>query len=345
MLFFNRFYTVVIMSEIKTSKKSKSNVVTVSYMKNQARRTALQAEAKREREGRKIGMFSMENQFREKYTFLKWDLLFNLLLLSGYLWAQNYIFFAVFAFLQIYISSYFIFNYRKYILSPFLMSLSLIPMLTYFLFPEFPAEFRSALVFSFWIILSYGAFWFIIIFKNRKEFKNAQELELCLECNIQKEDFVIHMGRYMCKECFLSQAYEIVKYHDTDVYQWDYDVLSYFEQKIDEEIPNYNLNDDNDIFKPEIENKLFFSVEENNVTVISIPNKNFQLILPEEIGLLNTLKILNFQGNKISKLPYSLRNLYHLTILNLKNNNLDFLPAHSLKTLTLLRRRDCNVLK
>jgi hypothetical protein len=333
------------MSKNKSSKKSQSNVVTASYMKNQARRTQLQSEAKREREGRKVSFLSMENQFREKYIIIKWDLLFDLLLLSGFLWAQEYIFFAVFVFMQIYISSYFIFNYRKYTLPPFLMSLSLIPGAIYLIFTELPTEFRSGMVFGFWLILSYGAFWFIIIFKNRREFKNAQELELCLECNLQKENFVIHMGRYLCKECFLSHAYKLVKYHGKEMYQMDYDVLSYFEKKIGEEIPNYNLIENNDILKPEIESKLFYSLEENNVSAISIPNKNLQLNIPEEIGLLHTLRVLNFQGNKISKLPYALRNLYHLKILNLKNNDLDFLAAHSLKTLTLLRRRGYNVIR
>ena len=343
MLFLDRNYIVVIMTKIKTSKES--NVVTVSYLKNQAKRTVLQTEAKREREGRKVSVLSMENQFKDKYPIIKWDLLFDLLLLSGYLWGQKYIFFSIIAFMQIYLASYFIFNYRKYTLPPFLMSLSSIPGLIYIIFPDLPAEFRSGMVFSFWFILSYGAFWFIIIFKNRKEFANAQELELCMLCDEQKEDFVIHMGRYMCKECFLSQAYEVVKYYNTEIYQWDYDVLTFFENEIGEKIPNYNLSEDDYILKPEIESKLFFSVEENNVTAISIPNRNFQLNLPEEIGLLHTLKILNFQGNQISKLPYSLRNLYHLKILNLKNNNLDYLPGHSLKTLTLLRRRHCDVLK
>ena len=330
---------------IRKSASKKLNIVTASYIKNQARRTELQADAKREKEGRKIGFLGMENQFRDKYPIIKWDLLFDLLLLSCYLWAQNYIFFAVFVFLQIYISSYFIFNYRKYSLPPFLMSLSLIPGFIYFLFPDLLAEFRSGMVFSFWIILSYGAFWFIIIFKNRKEFANAQELELCMVCDEQKEDFIIHMGRYMCKDCFLERAYTIVKYNNTEIYQSDYDVLSYFEHEIGEKIPIYNLSDDNDILNPEVENKLFFSVEENNVIAISIPNKNLKINLPEEIGLLHTLRILNFPGNQISKLPYSFRELYHLKIVNLKNNHLDFLPGHSLKTLTLLRRRHCNVLK
>jgi len=176
-------------------------------------------------------------------------------------------------------------------------------------------------------------------------FQNAQELELCLECNTQKSDFVVHMGRYLCKECFLSNAYQLVNYHGKEMFQMDYDVLAYFEKKIGEEIPNYNLIEYDDILKPEFENKLFYSIEENNVSAISIPNKNLQLNIPEEIGLLHTLRVLNFQGNHISKLPYALGNLYHLKILNLKNNDLDFLPAHSLKTLTLLRRRGYNVIK
>ena len=322
-----------------------SNIVTVSYIKNQARRTELQTEAKREREGRKVGSIGMENQFRDKYPIIKWDLLFDLLLLSGFLWGHNYIFFSVLAFLQIYIASYFIFNYRKYTLPPFLMSLSLIPGFIYYLFPDLPVEFRSGMVLSFWVILSFGAFWFIIIYKNRREFANAQEFELCMVCDEQKADFIIHMGRYLCRDCFLEQAYTIVKYNNIEIFQTDYDVLSYFEHEIGEKIPIYHLSNDEDILKAEIENKLFFSVEENNVTAISIPNKNLKINLPEEIGLLQTLRVLNFPGNKISKLPYSFRDLYHLTIVNLKNNHLDFLPGHSLKTLELLRRRHCKVFR
>jgi len=333
------------MSKTKPRKKSKSNVVTVSYLKNQALRTALQAEAKREREGRKTGFLNMPNQFRERFNIIKWDLLFDLLLLSGFLWGQEYHFFSIFVFMQIYISSFFIFNYRKYTLPPFLMSLSLIPALVYLLFPGFPVEFRSGMVLSFWVILSYGVFWFVIIFKNRKEFENAQEDELCMVCDQQKDEFVIHMGRYLCKDCFLEQAYTMVEYNGTEMYKSDYDVLNYLENEIGEKIPNYNLNDEKDILKPEFENKLFFSIEQNNLTVISIPNTNLQIILPEEIGLLHTLRILNLHGNKISKLPYAFRELYHLKIINLKNNDLDFLPAHILKSLALLKRRGCTILK
>ena len=331
------------MSEMKNSKKS--NIVSASYIKNQARRTELQNEAKREREGIKVDFLGMENQFREKHTIIKWDLLFDLLLFAAFLWARDLTFLAIFVFLQVYIASYFIFNYRKYRLAPFLMIFSIIPFFFYFQFPELDAGFRNGLFFCGWSILSYGAFWFIIIFKNRKEFANAQELELCMVCDEQKEDFIIHMGRYLCRDCFLEQAYTIVKYNNIEIFQSDYDVLSYFEHEIGERIPIYQLSDDTDILKPEIESKLFFSVEEYNVVAISIPNKNLKINLPEEIGLLHTLRILNFPGNQISKLPYSFRELYHLKIVNLRNNPLDFLPGHSLKTLALLRRRHCNVLK
>ncbi|MHA1719987.1 MAG: hypothetical protein ACTSXK_10735 [Promethearchaeota archaeon] len=331
------------MLNFKTKKKS--NIVTGSYLKAKERKKVLQLEAKREREGRKLGPFLMDNQFREKYTIIKWDLLLDILLFAAFLWARELTFLAVFAFLQVYIVSYFIFNYRKYRLAPLLMSFSIIPFFFYFKFPLLDANFREGLYFSGWAILTYGAFWFIIIYKNRKEFKKAQELEVCMVCDQPKEEFVIHMGRYLCKECFLEQAYKTKKYNNIEIYQWDYDILIYFEHEIGEIIPNYNLNEDNDILNPEIEGKLFFSVEDKNVTAISIPNKNLAMNFPEEIGLLQTLRVLNFPGNKISKLPYSLRDLYHLKVINLRNNPLRYLPGHSLKTLTFIRRRGCVVLK
>ncbi len=331
------------MSKMKVTKKD--NIVSTSYIKNQVRRDELQIQAKREREGRSIGVFLLGNQFRSKYGILKWDLLLNYLIFATFLWARDLIFFAIIVFLQVYVASYFIFNYRKYRIVPLLMSFSIIPFLTYKYLPGLDKLTSDALLFCCWAILSYGAFWIIIIFKNRKEFENAQEMELCLVCNKQKENFVIHMGRFLCKDCFLEQAYQLVKFNGTEIFTWDYDVLSYLEHEIGEKIPNFNLNEDNDILKPEIINKLFFSVDGNNVTAISIPNHNIKLILPEEIGLLQTLRILNFPGNLISKLPYSLRDLFHLKILNLKNNPLDYLPGHSLKTLAFLRRRSCNILR
>ncbi len=333
------------MVKMSASKKSKSNVVTASYIKNKTRREELHVQAKREREGRKLGPILLENQFRDKYGLIKWDLLLNFLILATYFWAQDLIFLALVVFLQVYVASYFIFNYRKYRLAPFLMSLSIIPFSVYLLYPDLDALFRSALFFCGWAILTYGIFWFLIIFKNRKEFQNAQEMELCLECNTQKPNFVIHMGRYLCKDCFLEQAYNLKNFNGIEIYSWDRDVLSYLEHEIGEKILNFNLSEDNDILKSEIENKLFFSVEENNVIAISIPNKNLKLNLPEEIGLIQSLRILNFPGNQISKLPYSMRDLFHLKILNLKNNHLEYLPGHSLKTLTFLKRRGCNILR
>jgi len=343
MLFFIKNYTLVIMSKIKESKKS--NEVSISYIRKQARRDELQAQGKREREGRKINAILLGNQFRNKYGIIKWDLLLNFLIFATFLLARDLIFLAIIVFLQVYVASYFIFNYRKYRLAPFLMSFSIIPFLTYFFLPGLDELTSNALLFCGWAILSYGAFWFVIIFKNRREFRDAQEMELCLVCDQPKWDFVIHMGRYLCRDCFLEKAYQKEKYNGIEIYRWDYDILSYLEKEVGEKIPNYNLSEDNDIYKPEIENKLFFSVDDNNITTISIPNKNLSLNLPEEIGLVQSLRILNFPGNKISKLPYAIRDLYHLKIINLKNNPLEYLPGHSLKTLSLLKRRNCIVLR
>ncbi|QEE16579.1 leucine-rich repeat domain-containing protein [Promethearchaeum syntrophicum] len=337
----------------KTKSTKKTNIVSTSYVRNQARRKVLQTEAKREREGRKLGFFLLKNQFRENYGLLKWDLLLTILLLAAFFWGRGLTFLAIIVYLQIYVASYFIFNYRKYRLAPFIMSFSILPFIIYIMSPNFERYldpdlmelFKSSFLFSTWAILSYGAFWFIIIYKNRREYQNAQEKELCLVCGKQKEDFVIHMGHFLCKECYLEQAYKLKNFNGIDIYMWDYEVLSYLEHQIGEKIPNYNLTEENNIFKPEFENKLFFSVEENSVTAISIPNKRIKLNLPEEIGLLHTLRFLNFPGNQISKLPYSMRTLFQLKFLNLKNNPLEYLPGHSLKSLTLLKRRGCNILR
>ena len=338
------------MSKIKATKK---NIASSSYIKNQIRRGVLQTQAKREREGQKLGFFILKNQFREKYGLLKWDLLVTVLVLASFFWGRGLVFLAIFAYLQVYVASYFIFNYRKYRLAPLLMSISILPFYIYYSLPKLDGIIdpqlglllKNALLFSGWAILSYGVFWFIIIFKNRREFKKAQELQLCLVCNKQKEDFVIYLGHYLCKECYLEQAYQLIEFNGTEIFMLDYKILSYLENEIGEKIPNYNLNEDNDILKPEFKNKLFFSVKRNAVTVISIPNKNIMLNIPEEIGLLLTLRILNLHGNLISKLPYGFRELYHLKILNLENNPLEYLPGHSLKTLTFLKRRGCNILR
>ncbi|MHA1510381.1 MAG: hypothetical protein ACTSRX_01525, partial [Promethearchaeota archaeon] len=69
------------MSKIKATRK---NNVTASYIRNQARRSELQTQAKREREGRKLGFFILKNQFREKYGLLKWDMLANILILASF---------------------------------------------------------------------------------------------------------------------------------------------------------------------------------------------------------------------------------------------------------------------
>jgi len=240
------------MSKIKATRK---NNVTASYIKNQARRTELQTQAKREKEGRKLGFFLLKNQFREKYGLLKWDLLANILILASFFWGRGLAFLAILVYLQVYVASYFIFNYRNYRLAPLLMSISILPFFLYYVFPNLNERLdpnlvellRSAFLFSGFAILSYGAFWFIIIYKNRKEYQKAQEKELCMVCDKQKEDFVIHMGHYLCRECYLKQAYELKEFNGTEIFTWDHNVLSYLENEIGEKIPNYNLNEENDI--------------------------------------------------------------------------------------------------
>ena len=226
------------MSKIKATRKN--NIVSASYIRNQARRSELQTQAKRKKEGRKLGFFILKNQFRAKYGLLKWDLLANILILASFFWGRGLAFLAIIVYLQVYIASYFIFNYRKYRLAPLIMSFSILPFFAYYMIPNFDGYLdpnmsvllRSALLFSGWAILSYGAFWFIIIYKNRKEYQNAQVMEFCMVCDKQKEDFVIHMGHYLCKDCYLEQAYQVKEFNGTEVFVWDYNVLSYLEQEI-----------------------------------------------------------------------------------------------------------------
>ena len=133
------------MSKIKVrnivSATKKTNIVSASYIKNQTRKSELQTVAKREREDRKLGFLILKNQFREKYGIVKWDFLINILLLASFFWGRGLTFLAILVFIQVFVASYFIFNYRKYRLAPFLMSFSIIPFFIYFIFNKhFPTH-------------------------------------------------------------------------------------------------------------------------------------------------------------------------------------------------------------
>jgi len=45
--------------------------------------------------------------------------------------------------------------------------------------------------------------------------------------------------------------------------------------------------------------------------------------LPEEIGDLEELKLLNIRSNNLTALPNSLKNIFKLNVLNILDNNLD----------------------
>src|SRR5690606_15143893 len=63
--------------------------------------------------------------------------------------------------------------------------------------------------------------------------------------------------------------------------------------------------------------------------------KNQLTALPDSIGALSNLYLLNVSGNKITKLPESITRLTTLSILILENNNLSGLPGDFTKMLQL----------
>jgi Leucine-rich repeat (LRR) protein len=50
---------------------------------------------------------------------------------------------------------------------------------------------------------------------------------------------------------------------------------------------------------------------------------NELMSLPEDIGNLEELKLLNLRSNNLTTLPSSLKNIFKLSVLNVLDNNLD----------------------
>lgn len=277
--------------------------------------------------------FAYANAMPEKYYMLKWDLIFNLVFFASWLYIADLIVLSILLFAMVFVSSYFIFHYTEYGVTIFFLLLSLIPFALVVIDP-----WRNLLTFFLALgcgLVMYALFWIFLAKINQKRYLDSL---VCIYCGEEKHYYVIHMGRRMCHDCFLKEAFEVVSYHDTKLFRWDHDILRFFELEIGEPIPEIPFDDQFVISDYQFDNIFGFGVENQNLVFISIPFKNLKH-LPHPIGLLRHLRALNLRGNQLSSLPYSLTNLIKLEYLDVRENPLRYLLPKAQKALSVLQKK------
>ena len=282
------------------------------------------------------------NAMPEKYYIVKWDLIFNIVFFASWLYIAGFRVLGILLFSMVFVTSYFIFHYTGYGVTITFLILSLFPFSLVIIDPVWNLP-------TFFLVLgcgmvSYALFWLFLTKKNRQRYMASLQPEVCIYCGEEKQKYVIHMGRRMCQDCFLQEAFEVVSYHDTDMYRWDHDILRFFELEIGEPIPEIPFDGQFDITEYQFDNIFGYGVEDQNLVFISIPFKNLKH-LPHPIGLLVHLRALNLRGNQLPTLPYSLTNLIKLQYLDVRENPMPILLPEAQKALFVLQKHHCKILR
>lgn len=293
--------------------------------------------------------FDYANEVKERYPIVKWDIVFNIIIIAFALWASGKLYLQIIAlivFLQVYVVSFFIFHYWKIWVPLILVCISAIFWLAYLIMREFIiVEVVEAMLFVCIATSIYSLFWFVIWRKNHYLHLKALRPKPCPVCGEEKEEHIIHLGQDMCVQCFEKQAIAQVFYHDEIVYKWDFDVLNYLEAELEKPIPilDAKLN----YMSPKEVNaeELFGAViEDKNISRLYLNHQNLKN-LPPFIGLLLNLVELHVRNNQLAKLPTSLINLANLRVLDYRGNPLEFRSGDVERALLNLTRKNCLILE
>ena len=293
--------------------------------------------------------FDYANDPKEKYPIVKWDIIFNIVVVSFGLWFSLKWYFQVIAivlFFQAYVASYFIFHYYKIWIPLILCSIAGFFWGNYFIFgPFLIPEAGNALLFICIATSVYALFSFVIWRKNLRLYKIAQRPEVCLVCGLERNQHVFHLGQRMCMQCFEKMAISLVEYHESILYQWDYDILRALEQDLSRPIPlldsvlNYTNPQD---INPD--DYFGYVLEGNNITRLYLNNQNLHS-LPYFIGLLLYLVELHIKNNQITALPPSIIDLVNLKVIDYRQNPLEFRSGDVERALLNLTRKRCLILE
>ena len=293
---------------------------------------------------KKESRFSASRINNTSNPLMKWDMIFNLLIITAFVWVYELPVLSIWIFLQIFIFSYFSFNYRGLSVALFFLLCSIIPFWLYIVNPN--RQFADLFLFVGVILAIYGIFWVFIVLKNMKTYVESLKPQVCPLCQTEQRKFVHHLGRVMCNDCFYKEAFEVIEYYGVEIYKWDYNILQFLEVQIDKPIPFYKSADRDEIDWDDLPNEEFFGfiIGERNIVALSLPNARIKII-PHEIGLLTHIKYLNFKENQLVELPLSIESVVSLKYLNIQGNNMDIISQQLEYTFRALKRRHCEIIQ
>jgi Leucine-rich repeat (LRR) protein len=95
----------------------------------------------------------------------------------------------------------------------------------------------------------------------------------------------------------------------------------------------FNVLEFKDLYKPEFKNFRYYEFSKSlyESMILEINNISAFQYIPNEIGKLINLRILNLKGNSLTELPKSIGNLTFLLVLDISNNNLTSIPNEFIK--------------
>ena len=275
---------------------------------------------------------------------MKWDMIFNLLFIIAFVWVYEQYVLAIWLFLQIFIFSYYSFKYRGLSVAIIFIILSFFPFWFYIMDPERP--YAQAILFAGIILAVYGLFWILIAYKNLKVYMESLKPQECPICEKEKQEFIQHLGRFMCSDCFYKEAFELIEYDGIEIYKWDYDFLKFLENQIGRNIPLYKSSDQDEIDWEKLPEEKFFGyiISDKNIVGLSLPDAGIKSI-PNEIGLLTHIRFLNFEGNQLAEIPLSIERVASLRYLNVQNNLMEIISQQLEYTFRFLRKQKCTIIQ
>lgn len=292
--------------------------------------------------------FDYANDPKETYPIIKWDIIVNIVFFSAWMWFSGYIIFqvlAVFLFIQSYIVSFYIFHYYKYDIPLVLVSISAFLWIVFAGIYNLLGSLRGSFLFICISFTIYALFSFVIRSKNYKAYLKANGPQPCPICGLEKWEHVFHLGQDMCVDCFEKRALSQVYYHDSLVFQWDYDVLNFLEKELGRPIPELDPVLNYTIPLEIHPDELFgYVLEDRNITRLYLNSQNLKH-LPPFIGLLIDLQEIHVKNNKLASLPNSIFDLVHLRVLDYRKNPIRYRTGETERALLNLMKRGCKILE
>ncbi len=279
-------------------------------------------------------------QKKDSWTIVKWDFVFNLIVLGSFLFLRGHLIFSYIVFFAIYAFSFIAFKNHGPWIPIIWAGLTVLAFYWVWIYPYIEIDHFFRIIA--WVTLSYTGFWVLNAIKNYIRYLKSLQPEICPFCGAEEDELMSHMGNKMCGKCFNLGVFSIQAYHNNLLNYWDYEFIKDVEREIGKPIPlisNGSESTEEIVFNDQ---KFGYICQDKKITHLYFVAQEMTS-LNLAIGSLNRLKILNLNNNRLAYLPVTIQSLIQLEELDLRRNPLDLSLADLQQTIDEMREKGCKI--